>query len=893
MTGIEKPPLLSTVVGTLPGVNPIFADLGTVFTSRCEVDSRTSAAGDVEIGKAARLTGQEFLGFMGRLPYRVPATATQCPWQITSVEERFWRIDRARGLSYNADIRGLLCEISTDWRRLNRWMTISLVPLFNHGIQPFLPRGPAGIVDQFFRPSKVPTVMVCPQLPRLLRPPPAGAEALVATHTADDTSWLLRGTALDFRPFPPGPLPRVQYQVRTDYRQLPFQLPAPGQDGDVGVMDSVPFMWVSMEDCAVYCTLAAPQCAGFTFAVMPDGVHTSCVQYKFRATPSRSGRFRIVNGASSRALYAQLGDGRDGLGAGRPEYDVHDDGVWYVTPCSKASDETLHAITNAYSGRILAVGEGNWGDNINAFVATEGFSPCLSSNSTWNITLIFGNRYRITSKLGRALYAANGSNWGNGVGAGSPPDAVHDDGAWILEAIGPPATTAVANTTMWWRLNPYGDPTLPVVSPLPPFGWLVAVGTRCSSVHGDAVHYPVFSAHDCINRVRPQVNDTSGLLCVVTDEQQRNCWVYESCDVATCPKDDGFATWTFEPDAEPPWSSAQSGDCRATINETAACPVVAEGVLEGPSYQGYPMDVTLGFDEVRARCCAVCRENATATLGGCAAFTINVIGPSTAKPLGYICMYQNASNLRSASYSQTPQTGYVSSYSFRLSPWFDQPSVDKDDYDKFTPATATRWSFEPVCATANNCKGGFLPFVTDLCGTCNCAMSGSLRPQMSGGTDYYGNDHIQSAAHSAEECGMQCTNNEKCFFWTWMAPGTCFQKATGHGKRPAWRPSHYVSGTRLGLPFRIANGSSYSASAGTPSSLQLGYLSASYCQAACIADPSCTHFNYVLKDISECTLMSVGGGQLNSESDNHFAGQVVCPGSMLLNSNGNCVGAMA
>lgn len=256
-------------------------------------------------------------------------------------------------------------------------------------------------------------------------------------------------------------------------------------------------------------------------------------------------------------------------------------------------------------------------------------------------------------------------------------------------------------------------------------------------------------------------------------------------------------------------------------------------------------------------------------------------------------MYQNASNLRSASYSQTPQTGYVSSYSFRLSPWFDQPSVDKDDYDKFTPATATRWSFEPVCATANNCKGGFLPFVTDLCGTCNCAMSGSLRPQMSGGTDYYGNDHIQSAAHSAEECGMQCTNNEKCFFWTWMAPGTCFQKATGHGKRPAWRPSHYVSGTRLGLPFRIANGSSYSASAGTPSSLQLGYLSASYCQAACIADPSCTHFNYVLKDISECTLMSVGGGQLNSESDNHFAGQVVCPGSMLLNSNGNCVGAMA
>jgi len=87
-------------------------------------------------------------------------------------------------------------------------------------------------------------------------------------------------------------------------------------------------------------------------------------------------------------------------------------------------------IINKYSNRALFAKKGsNWEDGVGAGTPPEK----VTEDGYWTLIPQRNNLYRIVNQYSkRALYAKSGASWEQGWGAGSPPNSVTSDGLWRI-----------------------------------------------------------------------------------------------------------------------------------------------------------------------------------------------------------------------------------------------------------------------------------------------------------------------------------------------------------------------------------------------------------------------------------------------------------------------------
>lgn len=105
-------------------------------------------------------------------------------------------------------------------------------------------------------------------------------------------------------------------------------------------------------------------------------------------------------------------------------------GMWKSNRPALPTGSKLRII-NKYTNRALFAKKGhNWEDGVGAGTPPEK----VTDDGYWTLIPQGKNKYRIVNQYSkRALYAKKGENWESGWGAGSPPSKVTRDGLWKLE----------------------------------------------------------------------------------------------------------------------------------------------------------------------------------------------------------------------------------------------------------------------------------------------------------------------------------------------------------------------------------------------------------------------------------------------------------------------------
>mmetsp|Transcript_108188 Transcript_108188/g.316384 ORF Transcript_108188/g.316384 Transcript_108188/m.316384 type:complete len:469 (-) Transcript_108188:176-1582(-) len=105
-------------------------------------------------------------------------------------------------------------------------------------------------------------------------------------------------------------------------------------------------------------------------------------------------------------------------------------GMWRSTRPALPTGTPLKII-NRYSNRALFAKKGkNWEDGVGAGTPPEK----VTEDGYWTLVPQGHDEYRIVNQFSnRALYAKSSANWESGWGAGSPPSAVKEDGLWRFQ----------------------------------------------------------------------------------------------------------------------------------------------------------------------------------------------------------------------------------------------------------------------------------------------------------------------------------------------------------------------------------------------------------------------------------------------------------------------------